>query len=127
MQRLDFRKKKNIERRIMIEQNKATEYKSSTFFPPLERIGGRKNSCSAYILAGGKSQRMGTDKGLLLLAGKPFVSHICEAVKSIVDENIVIVSSQMNIFISIIILIITPFKITYIIIMFIFIFMIYTF
>lgn len=55
-----------------------------------------KDKITAFILAGGKSQRMGTDKGLLLLNGKPFVSHICEAVKPIVGENIVIVSSNTN-------------------------------
>jgi molybdopterin-guanine dinucleotide biosynthesis protein A len=55
-----------------------------------------KDKITAYILAGGKSQRMGTDKGLLLLNGKPFVSHICEAVKPIVGENIVIVSSNAD-------------------------------
>lgn len=31
---------------------------------------------SAYILAGGKSSRMGTDKGLLLLDGKRLVEHV---------------------------------------------------
>ena len=55
-----------------------------------------KDKITAFILAGGKSQRMGTDKGLLLLNGKPFVSHICEAVKPIVGENIVIVSSNAD-------------------------------
>ncbi|HEY4618487.1 MAG TPA: molybdenum cofactor guanylyltransferase [Flavobacterium sp.] len=53
-----------------------------------------KDNITAFILAGGKSQRMGTDKGLLPLGGKPFVSHIYEAVKPIVGENIVIVSSN---------------------------------
>lgn len=55
-----------------------------------------KNNVTAFILAGGKSQRMGTDKGLLLLNGKPFVSHICEALSPIVGENIVIVSSSTD-------------------------------
>jgi molybdopterin-guanine dinucleotide biosynthesis protein A len=55
-----------------------------------------KNTITAFILAGGKSQRMGTDKGLLLLEGKSFVSHICEAIKPIVGENIVIVSSNAD-------------------------------
>jgi molybdopterin-guanine dinucleotide biosynthesis protein A len=55
-----------------------------------------KDNITAFILAGGKSQRMGTDKGLLLLDGKPFVSHICDAVKPIVGENIVIVSSNVD-------------------------------
>jgi molybdopterin-guanine dinucleotide biosynthesis protein A len=39
---------------------------------------------------------MGTDKGLLPLKGKPFVSHIYEALKPIVGDNIVVVSSNAD-------------------------------
>ncbi|GIZ07546.1 molybdenum cofactor guanylyltransferase [Flavobacterium sp. UMI-01] len=55
-----------------------------------------KDAITAYILAGGKSSRMGTDKGLLSLKGKPFVSHICEALQPIVGSNIVIVSANSD-------------------------------
>jgi molybdopterin-guanine dinucleotide biosynthesis protein A len=47
---------------------------------------------TGIILAGGKSQRMGTDKGLLVYKGKPFISHVYDALKPIVGDNIVIVS-----------------------------------
>jgi len=41
---------------------------------------------SAFILAGGKSSRMGTDKGMLFLNGKPMIWHIAEALKPVVDS-----------------------------------------
>lgn len=53
-------------------------------------------SFSAYILAGGKSSRMGTDKGFLLLDGKPIVKHIYEALFPIVEDDIIVVSANAN-------------------------------
>lgn len=51
---------------------------------------------TGIILAGGKSQRMGTDKGLLSLNGKPFIQHIYEAMQPIFGDNIVVVSSNTD-------------------------------
>ncbi len=48
---------------------------------------------TGIILAGGKSSRMGSEKGLILFDGKPFIQHIIEAVQPLVDE-IMIVSSN---------------------------------
>src|SRR4051812_27131822 len=53
-----------------------------------------ENQITAIVLAGGKSQRMGTDKGLLDLHGKTFVQRICAAVQPIVGSNILIVSAN---------------------------------
>ncbi|MGA9639614.1 molybdenum cofactor guanylyltransferase [Flavobacterium sp.] len=55
-----------------------------------------ENKITAYILAGGKSQRMGKDKGMLLLNDKPFISHICFALQPIVGNNIIIVSATSD-------------------------------
>lgn len=49
---------------------------------------------SAVILAGGFSSRFGQDKGLIELAGKPLVRYVLDAIKNIVDEKLVIVSSE---------------------------------
>jgi molybdopterin-guanine dinucleotide biosynthesis protein A len=49
---------------------------------------------TAIVLAGGKSQRMGTDKGSLDLNGQTFIKHICDALQPIVGSNILIVSGN---------------------------------
>lgn len=41
---------------------------------------------SVVIQAGGQSRRMGQDKGLLLLAGKPLVRHVIDRAGSLGDE-----------------------------------------
>jgi molybdopterin-guanine dinucleotide biosynthesis protein A len=49
---------------------------------------------SAVILAGGNSSRLGSDKGLVKLAGKPLVRHVSDRVKEIVDEVIIVIKSE---------------------------------
>jgi len=49
---------------------------------------------SAIILAGGASKRFGSEKGLVELAGKPLVLHVLEKISGIVDEKLVVVSSE---------------------------------
>jgi len=55
-----------------------------------------ENRITAILLAGGKSQRMGTDKGLLDLNGKTFIQHICDALRPVVGSNILIVSANKD-------------------------------
>ena len=49
---------------------------------------------SAIVLAGGSSKRFGHDKGLALLADKPLIMYILEALDAVVEEKIVVVSSK---------------------------------
>jgi len=49
---------------------------------------------AAIILAGGSSQRFGSDKGLVQLAGKPLISHVIERVRDLVDEVIICVRKE---------------------------------
>jgi molybdopterin-guanine dinucleotide biosynthesis protein A len=48
---------------------------------------------NGYILAGGKSSRMGADKGLLLIEGKQMIQYVIEQMQAIF-ENLVIVSNN---------------------------------
>ena len=49
---------------------------------------------SGVILAGGKSSRMGGDKGLTELGGKPLISYALERLRPVVDEVIIVVGSE---------------------------------
>ena len=49
-----------------------------------------KQNITGIILAGGKSSRMGSDKGLLKLNGATFISLIIEAIKPLVNDLIIV-------------------------------------
>lgn len=51
---------------------------------------------SAYIIAGGKSSRMGSDKGMLFLNETVFIAHIVKALRDASIQNITIVSSNAD-------------------------------
>src|SRR5947209_5486923 len=42
---------------------------------------------TAFILVGGKSTRMGTDKAFVNLAGRPLISHALELARAITEET----------------------------------------
>ncbi|MBL7898849.1 MAG: molybdenum cofactor guanylyltransferase [Crocinitomicaceae bacterium] len=50
------------------------------------------NNITVLILAGGKSTRMGQDKGLMELDGKPMISYVIDVAKKI-SERILIVAN----------------------------------
>ncbi len=54
-----------------------------------------KKNITGIILAGGKSSRMGTDKGFIIYKNKAFIQHIIEAINPLVDK-IIIVSNNTD-------------------------------
>lgn len=54
-----------------------------------------KKHITGIILSGGKSSRMGSDKGFMKYNGKPFIQHSIEALKPLVTE-ILIVSNNAD-------------------------------
>jgi len=52
---------------------------------------------SAVVLAGGSSTRIGEDKGVLELAGKPLLNHVIDAVRNYVGEVVIVTSSQQRV------------------------------
>ncbi|MBK7560862.1 MAG: molybdenum cofactor guanylyltransferase [Chitinophagaceae bacterium] len=50
----------------------------------------QQNRINGYILAGGKSARMGTDKGLMMFGGKAVIQHIIEQVQPAVSKLVIV-------------------------------------
>ncbi|MGB0896625.1 MAG: molybdenum cofactor guanylyltransferase [Flavobacteriaceae bacterium] len=53
------------------------------------------NNITGIILAGGKSSRMGTDKGFILFKNKPFIQHCIDALQSFVDDIIIVSNNKL--------------------------------
>jgi molybdenum cofactor guanylyltransferase len=54
-------------------------------------------SCQAFILAGGKSSRMGTDKSQLLIDGQTFTERIADTLRKVTD-SVTIVDRSLDIY-----------------------------
>lgn len=53
-----------------------------------------KNELTGIILAGGKSSRMGYDKGLAIVNGKKMIEHVYAALSQVVDKVIIVANSD---------------------------------
>ena len=54
------------------------------------------NGVTAIVLAGGRSSRMGTDKSLLNVNGKPLIQHIVDQLDGCFDEVIISANANQN-------------------------------
>jgi molybdenum cofactor guanylyltransferase len=48
-----------------------------------------REQATAVVLAGGKSRRMGQDKSLVHIQGRPMIQHVCDQLKGHVDDILV--------------------------------------
>ncbi|MDI6725248.1 MAG: molybdenum cofactor guanylyltransferase [Methanobacterium sp.] len=52
---------------------------------------------SFIILCGGRSKRMGKDKGSLILKGKPMIFHVLDTISDIADEIILVLRDEKQV------------------------------
>ncbi len=57
--------------------------------------GGSRGLVTGIILAGGKSSRMGTDKGLMFYKGRPMIQHILDPMAKICHRILIVTSNPM--------------------------------
>lgn len=51
---------------------------------------------NAIILAGGKSERMKKNKALVMLDGKPIIAHVCDLLREMFEELILVTNSPRD-------------------------------
>jgi molybdopterin-guanine dinucleotide biosynthesis protein A len=54
----------------------------------------KKNNVTGIVLSGGKSKRMGEEKGLINFAGKPLISYSIAAIKPLCDNIFISANNQ---------------------------------
>lgn len=57
-------------------------------------MADKNNITNGYILAGGKSSRMGSDKGLMPFQDKPLIQHIIEQLKPTVKKVVLVANNS---------------------------------
>ena len=60
-------------------------------------IKSSENIKSCIILCGGKSSRMGRDKGSMIIQDKPMIKHILSTLNHQIDEAIIVLNNQTRI------------------------------
>ena len=60
-------------------------------------IKNSENIKSCIILCGGKSSRMGRDKGSMIIQDKPMIKHVLSTLNHIIDEAIIVLNNQERI------------------------------
>lgn len=63
---------------------------SAQVSPLLERERLVDERVTGIVMAGGRSSRMGTDKALVELAGKPLVAWVLDALRGITDDQLIV-------------------------------------